>query len=152
MTIADRMAVFMDGQIVQVGSPRFVFDNPATADVANFIGSPPMNLIPAIYRDGVIRIGAHELQTGCRVAGERHVIAGIRPSAVRLGASGIPARIDLIENLGDALLFDLGLDQMTIRARTGTEVASREGDSVFFSADPAQIHLFDADTRVRING
>ena len=52
MTIADRMAVFMDGQIVQVGSPKFVFDNPATADVANFIGSPPMNLIPAIYRDG----------------------------------------------------------------------------------------------------
>ena len=151
MTIADRMAVFMDGKIVQVGTPKFVFDNPATADVANFIGSPPMNLIPAIYRDGVVRIGTHELQTSCRIAGERDVIAGIRPSSVRLGPSGIPARIDLIENLGDALLLDLSLDQMTIRARTGTEVTSREGESVFFSAEPTHVHLFDAETRIRIN-
>jgi len=151
MTIADRMAVFMDGKIVQVGTPKFVFDNPATADVANFIGSPPMNLIPAIYCDGVVRIGTHELQTSCRIAGERNVIAGIRPSSVRLGPSGIPARIDLIENLGDALLLDLSLDQMTIRARTGTEVTSHEGESVFFSAEPTHVHLFDADTRIRIN-
>jgi ABC-type sugar transport system ATPase subunit len=151
MTIADRMAVFMDGQIVQVGTPKFVFDNPATADVANFIGSPPMNLIPAIYRDGRVRIGDHELQTSSRLSGERSVIAGIRPSSLRLGTSGIPARVDLIENLGDGLLLDLSLDQMTIRARTGTEISSREGESVLFTADPAHVHLFDAETRIRIN-
>jgi ABC-type sugar transport system ATPase subunit len=70
---------------------------------------------------------------------------------VRIGPSGIPARIDLIENLGDALLLDLSLDQMTIRARTGTEATPREGESVFFSAEPTQVHLFDAETRIRIN-
>jgi ABC-type sugar transport system ATPase subunit len=151
MTIADRMAVFMDGVIVQIGSPKFVFDNPATADVANFIGSPPMNLIPAVYRDGVVRIGTHEMQTSYRIAGERNVIAGIRPSSVRLGPSGIPARIDLIENLGDTVLLDLKLDETMIRAQTSAELISREGDSVFFSAEPARVHLFDTDTRIRIS-
>ena len=150
MTIADRMAVFMDGVIVQIGSPKFVFDNPATADVANFIGSPPMNLIPAVYRDGVIRIGTHELRTRYRISGERNVIAGIRPSSVRLGASGIPARIDLIENLGDTVLLDLKMDEIMIRAQTSAELASREGDSVLFSAEPTHVHLFDADTRIRL--
>jgi ABC-type sugar transport system ATPase subunit len=151
MTIADRMAVFMEGRIAQVGTPKFIFDRPQTAEVANFIGSPPMNLIPATYRDGKVRIGEYELQTSCRLPGERNVIAGIRPSSVWLGRTGIPARIDLIENLGDAFLFDLTLQGMTIRARTGIEMASREGELVSFSADPSSVHLFDAETRIRID-
>jgi len=52
------MAVFMDGRIVQVGTPKAVFDRPATAEVANFIGSPPMNLLNATYLDGAVKIGA----------------------------------------------------------------------------------------------
>ena len=46
MTLADRIAVFMDGRIVQVGTPREVFARPQTVDVAGFIGTPPMNLLP----------------------------------------------------------------------------------------------------------
>ena len=152
MTIADRIAVFMDGRIVQVGTPKSVFDRPATAEVANFIGSPPMNLIHASYLDGVVRIGSHAMQTDCKLGGQRDVIVGIRPSSIRLGSTGIPARIDLIENLGDALLVDLRLDEDIIRARVGTDLLSSEGDTVFFSADPAQVHLFAADTRSRLNG
>jgi ABC-type sugar transport system ATPase subunit len=151
MTIADQMAVFMEGRIAQVGTPKFIFDKPQTADVANFIGSPPMNLIPATYRNGKVQIGEHELQTSCGLRGERSVIAGIRPSSVRLGQTGIPARIDLIENLGDAFLVDLTLHEMTIRARTGIEMASREGEMVSFAADPSSVHLFDAETRIRID-
>jgi ABC-type sugar transport system ATPase subunit len=150
MTIADRMAVFMDGKIVQVGSPKSIFDKPATADVANFIGSPPMNLIPARYSNGNIRIGEHELKTGCGLKGERDVIVGLRPSAVKLGQSGIPTRIDLIENLGDAFLVDLDLNGSTIRARTETKITFREGDPIHFSSDPSDVHLFDAGSRVRI--
>jgi len=48
------------------------------------------------------------------------VIVGIRPSSIRLGPAGIAARVDLIENLGDALLVDLRLDDNIIRARVGT--------------------------------
>jgi ABC-type sugar transport system ATPase subunit len=150
MTLADRMAVFMDGKIVQVGTPKAVFDRPATTEVANFIGSPPMNLIDGVYLDGVVRIGAHTLQSDCKLAGQRDVVVGIRPSSIRLSETGIPARIDLIENLGDALLVDLRLDDNLVRARVGTELTAREGDTVFFSADRSHIHLFAADTHARL--
>ena len=75
------------------------------------------------------------------------MVVGIRPSSIRLGTSGIPARVDLIENLGDALLVDLRLDDNIIRARVGTDMPCREGDTAFFSADPSHLHLFAADTR-----
>ena len=48
MTLADRMAIFLDGEIVQVGTPQEVFDRPDSVEVAAFIGNPPMNLLPAI--------------------------------------------------------------------------------------------------------
>src|SRR5206468_11575496 len=50
MTVADRIAVFMDGRIVQVGTPEEIFSQPASTKVAEFIGSPPMNLLPAEVR------------------------------------------------------------------------------------------------------
>jgi ABC-type sugar transport system ATPase subunit len=96
-------------------------------------------------------IGEHDLETSCRLAGERNVIVGIRPSYLQLGQTGIPARVDLIENLGDALLIDLNYAGSTLRARTSTEAAIREGDAVFFTARPDQVHLFDADTHVRLD-
>jgi ABC-type sugar transport system ATPase subunit len=83
--------------------------------------------------------------------GERRVIAGIRPSAIRLNGAGIPARVELIENLGDALLVDLNLDGQIIRARTGTDLGITEGEMVHFSAERPHVHLFDAETRLRIN-
>ena len=57
MTIADRMAVFMEGRIVQVGTPHEIFRKPATATVAAFIGTPPMNLLPAVLEGGQVRVG-----------------------------------------------------------------------------------------------
>ena len=52
MTLADRMAVFMAGEIQQVGRPAEIFAKPNSIDVAAFIGSPPMNLLPARFADG----------------------------------------------------------------------------------------------------
>ena len=56
MTLADRMAVFMAGEIQQVGTPAEVFARPNSIDIAGFIGNPPMNLVPARYVDGDVII------------------------------------------------------------------------------------------------
>ena len=82
MTLADRMAVFMEGQIQQIGRPSEVFAKPNSVDVAAFIGSPPMNLIEGRYTDGSVEIAGHRLGTSHRIAGSRDVIVGIRPGAV----------------------------------------------------------------------
>ena len=55
MTIADRMAIFREGEIIQIGTPDDVFNRPDDMDVAGFIGSPPMNLLPARLSDGGVR-------------------------------------------------------------------------------------------------
>src|SRR5438094_918801 len=61
MTLADRIAVFMDGRIVQIGTPREVFARPHTVDVAAFIGTPPMNLMPGVWEGDNVVVDGHAL-------------------------------------------------------------------------------------------
>ena len=85
MTLADRMAVFMDGEVQQIGRPTDIFARPNSIDVAAFIGSPPMNLIPARYADGRVAIGDHSAADGdAEPSGSGTSSSGIRPSAVRI--------------------------------------------------------------------
>jgi len=150
MTLADRMAVFMAGEIQQIGRPADVFARPNSIDVAAFIGSPPMNLIPARYKNGGVEISGHRLETSLKEAGERDVVVGIRPGAVRIAAGGIPAVVELVEDLGDTAILDLDCSDISIRARVSDGDVPREGTALSITARPADIHLFDATTRRRL--
>jgi ABC-type sugar transport system ATPase subunit len=150
MTLADRMAVFMAGEIQQIGTPAEVFARPNSIDIAGFIGSPPMNLLPARYVDRTVSVAGHQLKTSASMAGERDVVVGIRPSALRLAADGLKARVDLVEDLGDAAILDLDCAGTTMRMRVGDENIPREGDAIAMTARPNDIHLFDPTTRKRL--
>jgi ABC-type sugar transport system ATPase subunit len=150
MTLADRMAVFMAGEIQQVGTPAEVFARPNSIDIAGFIGNPPMNLIPARYTDGSVAIAGHPIKTGTKIPGERDVVVGIRPSALRIVPDGINARVDLIEDLGDTAVLDLDCAGTLIRVRFAGDNIPREGDAVCVTARPEDIHLFDPTTRKRL--
>jgi ABC-type sugar transport system ATPase subunit len=150
MTLADRLAVFMEGEIRQVGRPSEVFARPSSVEVAAFIGSPPMNLLPARYVDGEVTLAGHRLRTGAPEAGSRDVVVGVRPSAVRIGQDGIPARVELVEDLGDTAVLDLDLAGTPFRARASDGVVPREGDLIRITARPGDIHLFDAATGLRL--
>jgi ABC-type sugar transport system ATPase subunit len=150
MTLADRMAVFMAGEIQQVGTPAEVFARPNSIDIAGFIGNPPMNLLPARYIDGDVVIANHRFKTAMRAAGEREVIAGIRPGALRVAPEGLKARVELIEDLGDMAVLDLDCAGTLIRVRVSDETVPREGDTISITARPQDIHLFDPTTRKRL--
>jgi ABC-type sugar transport system ATPase subunit len=150
MTLADRMAVFMAGKIQQIGRPADVFAKPNSIDVAAFIGSPPMNLLPARYKDGRVEIAGHHLETSLNEAGERDVVVGIRPGAIRIAAGGIPAVVELVEDLGDTAILDLDCGGTSIRARVGDGDMPREGTALSITVRPADIHLFDPTTRRRL--
>jgi ABC-type sugar transport system ATPase subunit len=150
MTLADRMAVFMAGEIQQVGRPAEIFALPNSIDIAGFIGNPPMNLLPARLVGGDVVIAGHRLKAETQIIGERDVIAGIRPSALRMAADGIKARVDLIEDLGDNAVLDLDCAGTIIRIRVGHEDIPREGDPVSITARPQDIHLFDPTSRKRL--
>ncbi|MEN2991455.1 ABC transporter ATP-binding protein [Tistrella sp. BH-R2-4] len=121
MTMSDRIAVMMDGAILQVDSPDRVYDDPACIRVAEFIGSPRINILPARLRaDGRMVIGT----THDAMAGDRAVRIGFRPEHASLTApdhAAIRGRVSHLENLGSDLLVHLLAE--TARGADGQPVA-----------------------------
>src|SRR4029453_17941655 len=79
MTLADRIAVFMEGRIVQVGTPREVFAKPQTRDVAAFIGPPPMNLLPGTWEDSSVAVDGAAWPLAVQAPQPPPVLVGVRP-------------------------------------------------------------------------
>jgi multiple sugar transport system ATP-binding protein len=148
MTIADRVAVFMEGRIVQIGRPHDIFARPASTLVAGFIGSPAMNLLPAEVRGAVLRVGGVDLPMDRPLGAAGAVTLGVRPAALRLASTGLPARVYLVENLGDAAIVDLDCAGQVIKLRTD-QPNVREGEAVHVTFARDAFHLFDRDTGVR---
>ena len=151
MTLADRMAVFLDGEIMQVGTPDEVFNRPRTIQVAAFIGSPPMNLIPARIQNQKLKI--EELEIALPAAShcpDGTVTAGIRPAHTRIDSKGIPAQLYLSENLGESFLLNLYLGDSLIKMRVAEMPDVKDGDTIPIAFDADAIHLFDSETGQRI--
>jgi multiple sugar transport system ATP-binding protein len=149
MTIADRVAVFMEGRIVQVGPPRDIFARPASAVVAGFIGSPPMNLLPAEVRNGVLHVAGVELRPERPLGRDGAVTIGVRPAALRIAATGLPARVYLVEDLGDTTIVDLDVVGQVIKLRTDQRPSVREGDQVHVAMPADALHVFERDSGAR---
>ena len=149
MTIADRVAVFMEGRIVQVGRPQDIFTRPASAIVAAFIGSPPMNLLPADVRGGALHVAGVELPMTRSLGADGPVTLGVRPAALRIAPTGLPARVYLIEDLGDTTIVDLDVAGQVIKLRTDHRPQIREGEQVHVAFAGDACHLFERDSGLR---
>ena len=149
MTIADRLAVFIEGHIVQVGTPDEVCARPSSVAVAGFIGSPPMNLLPGVVRNGLVAVNDVAVPIDRSPGADGNVIVGVRPAAVRIAALGLPARVDLVENLGDSAIVDLTVGGHAVKLRSDTRPQVREGEDVHLAFAPDAVHLFDAASGVR---
>ncbi|MEH7876174.1 ABC transporter ATP-binding protein [Rhizobium laguerreae] len=161
MTMSDRIAVMMDGAIVQIASPAEIYAAPADIRVARFIGSPPINILPADIGDqGEVRLfGESENLRTDLMPGDRAQI-GIRPEDVivaaqttlRSACSPHEARIRLIENLGNEVILHLnigGETEVTARLAQREWSAIRESSSdpnlVRVGLPPQRFLVFDSD-------
>ena len=151
MTLADRIAVFMDGNIVQVGTPREIFGEPSTMEVAGFIGTPPMNLIPAQWTENTIDIQGSTHQAPMFSSQSKDITVGIRPNDFRLTLHGISARVLHIEDLGDNTIINLEANTLRLKLKMEGLTNLREGEEVHLSFDPKSAHLFDRLNGQRIN-
>jgi len=149
MTIADRVAVFMEGRIVQVGRPQEIFARPVSAIVAAFIGSPPMNLLPAEVRSGGLHVAGVDLPMSRPLGADGPVTLGVRPAALRIAPTGVPARVYLIEDLGDTTIVDLDVRGQVIKLRTDHRPQVREGEQVHVAFAADALHLFERDSGLR---
>ena len=163
MTLADRIVVMHDGIIEQIGTPMELFMNPANTFVASFIGSPPMNQMPAQIAtsaaglQATVNDASFTLPEGINVEHGQEVVVGIRPEHLSLeagdGASAIPISLDLVETLGsEALLHaSIGEHPLIIKAETKGNLDHLSGVSQVY-APVDLIKVFNAETGSVING
>jgi ABC-type sugar transport system ATPase subunit len=134
MTMGTRVAVLNAGRLQQVGTPQDVYDRPATAFVAQFIGTPPMNLLPP----GVL--------------GSEGVRVGVRPEHLVVTPGGpLRATVRQVEHLGHEILLFADADGTRLVARLAPDaVVPGVGEPVSFDAQPALRHHFDATSGERL--
>jgi len=137
MTLADRIVVLHDGIVEQVGTPRQLYNHPQNLFVAQFIGSPKMNILPATT-------GAIPLPEAKNTAA---VQIGIRPEAVSVcapGAGQVDGVVDVVEYLGadTFLIVDCGAPGH-ITLRTSGEVVMKPGDKTGLCLPLEKLHYFD---------
>jgi multiple sugar transport system ATP-binding protein len=138
MTLADRIVVMNQRRIEQIGTPREIYDSPATEFVAAFVGSPTMNILPAAS------VPALDTLNGA-------VRVGLRPEALRLCAPGsgdVDAKVEFVEFLGDKTHVFLSLPSgERVVALAGVLPGLRPGETAGVAFDRATMHAFDAQGR-----
>ncbi len=155
MAMADRVAVMSKGNMVQVASPLDVYDRPKTRFVAEFIGSPPMNLFPAQLKPGsavtcVLPKFAHSLSSEERtlattiVDGNGELLLGIRPEHLRVvntGAEGATeAIVELVEPLGQTTNIYVSVGDVKFVIVTD-RTKLKAGDSIGVVAPPELLRV-----------
>jgi sn-glycerol 3-phosphate transport system ATP-binding protein len=142
MTMADQVVLLQNGRIVQIGAPHELYEHPATAFSAHFIGSPPMNLIrldqdkdrTALSAAGV-RIPSPETSRGWS--------AGVRPEAIKISEQGLSARVDAIDFLGAETIIRLAFGKQILLAKVNGRAKVAPGDQLTVSWSADAVHLFN---------
>lgn len=156
MTMADRIAVMSEGQVMQYDAPEAIFARPANRFVAQFVGSPAINILPATPVPGAgggatLRAGSLSLPVSDRVRGllgNEATEIGIRPHDLKLGPSpGAAAgegRVVATEPLGTETNLHVALGDQTVVMVVGPRGAPAVGTAVTVSCAPDHVHVFDA--------
>ncbi len=152
MTLADRVVIMKHGVVQQVGTPVEIYDRPANAFVASFIGNPAMNLIKGQLAGGVFRAENAEIEGLSGTDGD--LTLGFRAEDAQVVQSGgqINAPIYTMELLGDATMVSVRIGGELVAVKADKTFRAEIGDPVSISVTPAQCHLFDATTGERVGG
>jgi len=151
MTLADRVVVMEKGIVQQVGSPTEIYDRPANAFVASFIGSPAMNLMEGTLTGGTFT-APHTSISGLN-APDGPVTLGFRAEDAEIrGETGhINAPIYTLELLGDATMVSVRIGGALVSAKATKTFRADIGDPVSIHVPTEHCHLFDARTGERID-
>jgi len=151
MTMADRIAVMNEGRIEQLGAPLDLYDRPANLFVAQFIGSPAMNVFDGVLRDGAVEaLGALWPAPRNKGAQGQPVRYGIRPEHLQLGRDGVPAEVVVVEPMGHETELLVKINDIDLIVVMHGRSAHAPGERIFLAPQAANAHLFDAASGRRI--
>ena len=160
MTLADRIVVLKDGYVEQVGSPMDLYCHPGNLFVAQFIGSPSMNILHArVKKAGSSTVVTHP--GGCDVVVPRatpteatgiEIALGVRPEDLSITDAGnhlFEGQVDYVEQLGEVQLayVDIGRKDEPLVVKTPGNVTIERGATLQLTAEPRNLHIFDPDGR-----
>jgi multiple sugar transport system ATP-binding protein len=160
MTMADVIVVLRDGKIEQIGKPLEIYDRPANLFVAEFIGSPAMNVlsgevsaengVPVLRSNGTTL----PLPPTARVEAGQMVKYGIRPEHLRpsFTDAGIPAKVSIVEPTGPEIHIYADLGTQEVCAISQDRVDLSPGDNIRLVPALERVHLFEPITGIAING
>jgi multiple sugar transport system ATP-binding protein len=151
MTMADKIVVMQDGRIEQTGAPLEVYDRPRNRFVAEFIGSPAMNLVEGVASDGGVEVAGAVLPlAGPRPAPGRRVVYGVRPEHLELAAEGLPATVAVVEPTGAETMVYLRFAGRELVAVFRERHDLAPGQEVRLRPRAERAHLFDPASGERI--
>ncbi|QRM38730.1 ABC transporter ATP-binding protein [Rhizobium rhizogenes] len=154
LSMADRVAVMIGGQLLQLASPQTIYDDPAHVEVARFVGQPRINLLPALAENGTVAFGGIRLALDESTFAGSTVTLGIRPEFVRLAGNrqdALAAHIERMEFLGSEVILHAKLDaigESIVAKLTPTDTAGLSaGMPVALTLAPEQAMVFAEDGR-----
>lgn len=159
MTMADRIVVLNRGELVQQGSPMELYDNPASVFVAEFIGTPRMNIFPGrLVSNGkgseiIAGADARIKVPASTKAREQHILWGIRPDDLSLcepDKADFSGRVAVVENTGGETLVFLKTAIGEICVKAPPRSLAKIDDVVGIEAHAGRLHFFDQATKARL--
>jgi multiple sugar transport system ATP-binding protein len=163
MTLADVIVVMHQGRIMQQGSPLALYDRPANRFVAEFIGSPQMNILEVTARgtDGDLRLEGKGFQLvappGFDLRADQSVLVGVRPADLEVLPNDAPdeavtcvGEVEVFEPMGAEALSTVGTELGTVTVRQEGHGSAAVGDKVRLRFGAEHVHLFDAGTEASL--
>jgi multiple sugar transport system ATP-binding protein len=159
LSLSDRVAVMRKGEIVQLGDPIDVYDDPVDTFVGGFLGSPPMNFLDAqMTDDGNLRIGGQQIpgpdhlrEAGARDAKTGPVSLGVRAENIHVlpdsrQGETLRATVQVVEPLGAATLLTVDVDGYVLKVQTPPTVRTEPHQEVWLHVAPETMRIYDKET------
>ena len=161
MTLADRISIMRGGMIEQLDAPETIYAKPCNKYVADFIGSPAMNLFEGHLKgntfscDGfIVDVSSYEFGPNGQRDGATWL--GIRPEHIVTADAAAghtfsgPAEIDIVEPMGSDTLVWVDFAGQSVRVRTEGQSGLKSGETLTIGFDASRLHLFDMTTETRL--
>jgi ABC-type sugar transport system ATPase subunit len=151
MTLGDRIVVINNGIVEQVGTPKDIYSKPNTKFVAEFIGSPQMNIFNCKIDNGIAKIDNNSITLDKSMNIDDASI-GIRPDDIQISDSGsIFCKANLVEYLGSDMIIYSSIGDQEFSCKLSSKIDVKAGDEFKFDIQPSLIHVFDNSSGKRLD-
>ena len=151
MTLGDRIVVINNGIVEQVGTPKDIYSKPNTKFVAEFIGSPQMNIFNCKIDNGIAKIDNNSINLDKSINVDDASI-GVRPDDIQISNSGsISCKASLVEYLGSDMIIYSSIGDQEFSCKLSSKIDVKAGDEFKFNIQPSLVHVFDNSSGKRLD-